>query len=120
MTNGYDLIVLSAIGLAAVAGGAYVATRPVKKNLPAANGITGALNEQLTSVAAAEGLPPADVAKKAIALFISASAVSGVLRHERRQSWPAVAGSELASNDYKEDFPHSAGGVRQPASMCQD
>ena len=29
-------------------------------------------------------------------------------------------GSEIAAKDYKEDFPHSAGGVSQPASMCQD
>ena len=24
------------------------------------------------------------------------------------------------ANDYKEDFPHPAGGLSQPASMCQD
>ena len=26
----------------------------------------------------------------------------------------------LIENDYKGDFPHSAGGISQPASMCQD
>jgi len=31
---------------------------------------------------------------------------------------PSLASARL--NDYKEDFPHSAGGLSQPASMCQD
>ena len=36
------------------------------------------------------------------------------------QQYTYAYGAVSPQDDYKGDFPHSAGGISQPASMCQD